>query len=278
MPPYTTLVGAVRPGLERMMLGVMTGLAVIWGGLFMFQDHLLYFPDSAPLAEVVVEARRDGLEPWPDASDFRGLLREPRTAARGTLVFFHGNAGHAGDRGWVAQALADVGLRVILAEYPGYGPRPGQPAEALLVRDAAETLARVREQFPGPLLVAGESLGAGVAAAVAEKSPGDLSGLLLITPWDSLKQVARHHYPWAPVDLLLRDRYDNIANLAGFRGPVAVVIAGQDSIVPAPFGQALFASLPGPKRLWTIPADHNDWMMQVDGKWWTAVTTFLLGE
>ncbi|MBP8786365.1 MAG: alpha/beta fold hydrolase [Azonexus sp.] len=244
----------------------------------MFQDHLLYFPTSAPLAEVVAEARRGGLEPWPDANDFRGLLRKPRAEARGTLVFFHGNAGHAGHRGWVAEALANAGLRVILAEYPGYGPRPGQPGEAALVRDAAETLARVREQFPGPLLVAGESLGAGVAAAVAKNSPDDLSGLLLITPWDSLKQVAHHHYPWAPVDLLLHDRYDNIANLAGFRGPVAVVIAAQDSIVPAPFGEALFASLPGPKRLWAIPAsDHNDWMMQVDGKWWAAVTSFLLG-
>ncbi|MGB5011833.1 MAG: alpha/beta fold hydrolase, partial [Candidatus Dechloromonas phosphoritropha] len=152
----------------------------------MFQDHLLYFPTSAPLAEVVAEARRGGLEPWPDANDFRGLLREPRAAARGTLVFFHGNAGHAGHRGWVAEALANAGLRVILAEYPGYGPRPGQPGEAALVRDAAETLARVREQFPGPLLVGGESLGAGVAAAVAANSPGEISGLLLITPWDSL--------------------------------------------------------------------------------------------
>lgn len=80
------------------------------------------------------------------------------------------------------RSAANAGLRVILAEYPGYGPRPGQPGEAALVRDAAETLARVREQFPGPLLVAGESLGAGVAAAVAKNSPDDLSGLLLITP------------------------------------------------------------------------------------------------
>lgn len=266
-------------GLSQIMLNAMTGLVLIWGGLFVFQDNLLYFPASVPLAEVVAEARRNGLEPWPDAHDFRGLLREPRTAARGTLVFFHGNAGHAGHRAWVAEALGDVGLRVILAEYPGYGPRPGQPGEAALVRDAVATLARVREQFPGPWLVAGESLGAGVAAAVAENSPGDVSGLLLITPWDSLKQVAHHHYPWAPVDWLLRDRYDNIANLADFRGPVAVVIAAEDSIVPAPFGQALFASLSGSKRLWTIPtADHNDWMMRVDGTWWATVTGFLLGE
>jgi len=278
MLPYSLRTGGVSPGLRRIMLSVMTGLALIWGGLFLFQDHLLYFPASAPLAEVVAEARRDGLEPWPEANDFRGLLREPRMAARGTLVFFHGNAGHAGHRGWVAEALADVGLRVILAEYPGYGPRPGQPGEAALVRDAAETLARVRARFPGPLLVGGESLGAGIAAAVAANSPGDIAGLLLATPWDSLKRVAQHHYPWAPIDLLLRDRYDNIANLADFRGPVAVVIAAQDSIVPAPFGQALFASLPGPKRLWTIPAaDHNDWMMRVDGTWWASVTSFLLG-
>ena len=58
-------------GLSQIMLNVMTGLVLIWGGLFVFQDNLLYFPASVPLAEVVTEARRNGLEPWPEAHDFR---------------------------------------------------------------------------------------------------------------------------------------------------------------------------------------------------------------
>lgn len=252
-------------------------LALLWGALFLFQDRLLYLPTSLPLDQVLSEARREGLAPWPAASDYRGLLREPAGAARGTVVVFHGNAGHAGDRGWYAESLTKLGLRVVLAEYPAYGPRPGSLGEAALVADAAATVARLGEQFPGPLVLAGESLGAGVAAAVAAQAPGGISALLLITPWDQLKHIAQHHYPWAPVGLVLRDRYDSVANLARFGGPVAVVLAERDSIVPATYGRALHAALPGPKRLWVQPgADHNDWMERLDANWWQEVTAFLL--
>ena len=250
------------------------------GGCVLLQDrHLLYFPDNPPLAVVLADARRDGLVPWPGEDDYRGLLREPEGPVRGTLVLFHGNAGHAGHREWYADVFTGLGLRVILAEYPAYGPRAGKLGEAALVTDAAETVALARSQFQGPLLLAGESLGAGVAAGAIARAPGEIAALLLITPWDTLEHVARHHYPWAPVGWILRDRYDTVDNLLGFGGPVALVIAAQDSIVPADFGRALFAGLTGPKRLWVIPgADHNDWMGRVDDAWWQSVTGFLLGR
>ena len=172
--------------------------------------------------------------------------------------------------------MSRLGVRVILAEYPGYGSREGELGEASLVPDARETVALVRRQFPGPLILAGESLGAGVAAAAAKDA--DVDALLLITPWDTLKNVAGHHYPWLPVGWMLRDRYDSAGNLAAYRGRVAVVVAEQDSIVPAKFGRALFANLPEPKRLWTIPdAEHNDWQGHVDAAWWESVLGFLYG-
>lgn len=248
---------------------------VVLGGAAMWQDNLIYFPETPPASSVFADARRHGLTPWPDENGYRGLLREPVGPARGTLVLFHGNAGHAGQRDWYADEFARLGLRVILAEYPGYGSRTGAVGEATMVADAAETLAMARERFPGPLLVVGESLGAGVAAAVS----GDAAALLLITPWDSLANVARHHYPWLPVGLLLRDRYDSVANLAGYRGRVAVVIAERDSIVPPDAGRRLYERLGEPKRLWTVPlADHNDWMASVDDAWWRTVVAFLLGD
>ena len=266
--------GAANRVLRR-VAAVVLGVAIFVGWLTMFQDSLLYFPERVPLAKAVDEASREGLLPWPSGDAYRGLLAEPKTPARGTLLLFHGNAGHAGHRGWYVDRLSRLGVRVILAEYPGYGPRDGELGEASLVPDAIETVARVRRQFPGPLILAGESLGAGVAAAAAKGA--DVDALLLITPWDSLKNVAGHHYPWLPVGWLLRDRYDSVGNLVAFCGRVVVVVAEQDSIVPAKHGRALFASLPEAKRLWTIPgAEHNDWGSQVDDAWWESVVGYLI--
>ena len=264
---------------RHLWLGLRVVLYVLLtiGALALFQDRLLYFPDTPPLAAVVADARRDGLAPWPGADDYRGLLREPAGPARGTIVLFHGNAGHAGHRAAYADALTPLGLRVILAEYPGYGPRPGRLGEGPLVADAAQTVALARQRFAGPLLLGGESLGAGIAAAVVASAGTRADGLLLITPWDTLENVARHHYPWAPVGWLLRDRYDNVANLAQFTGRVLVAVAAADGIVPARFGTALHAALREPKRLVPIPgADHNDWFDRVDAAWWRAAVDYLL--
>lgn len=250
-------------------------LLLLWGSLYMIQDDLLYFPDNPPRPALLAEAARNGLQPWPDVADYRGLLREPAGPARATVLLFHGNAGHAGHRADYATMLAGLGLRVILAEYPGYGSRPGKPGEAALLADASATLAAARRQFSGPLLVAGESLGAAVAAGAA----GADEALLLITPWDRLDNVGRHHYPWLPVGWLLRDRYDSAARLSAHRGRCAVVIAEHDRIVPARFGQALYAGLAGPKQRWTVAgADHNDWLGRVDSTWWQAVVDYLLGS
>lgn len=263
---------------RKLALRVMIYGLLLIGALFMFQDSQLYFPDTPPLSTVLNDANRDGLLPWPSEADYRGLRREPPGPARATLVLFHGNAGHAGHRAPYAE-LDRLGLRVILAEYPAYGPRPGQVGEKVMVGDAVTTLALIRQQFPGPLLLAGESLGAGVAAAAYAKSPDGISGVLMITPWDRLKHVASHHFPWLPVGLLLRDTYDSGANLAGAKVPLAVVIAAQDSIVPPPFGEALYAQLPEPKRLWRVPgAEHNDWMERVDADWWSSLIDFLLAD
>ena len=243
----------------------------------LFQDRLIYFPENQPLAAMVADARESRLRAWPEEGEYRGFLREPVGPVRGTVVLFHGNAGHAGHRAWYADELGRFGLRVILAEYPAYGARAGELGETALVADAAETLALAQRQFTEPLLLAGESLGAGVAAAVTTST--DIAAVLLITPWDRIESVARHHYPWLPAGWLLRDRYDSVANLSAYRGRVAVVVAERDRIVPAEFGRGLFAGVSQPKRLWTVPAaDHNNWMGRVDSAWWQAVVQFLVSR
>jgi hypothetical protein len=246
------------------------------GAVYAFQGHLLYYPEKVALSQYAAPA---DLKPWPGSEDLRGLTSKPAGRARAIAVVFHGNAGHAGHRKWYADNLVRLDLPVILAEYPGYGPRPGSPSEKSLVADAAQILALVRQSTDLPILVIGESLGAGVAVGAVRADPGGVAGLMLITPWDTLENVARHHYPFLPVSWLLRDRYDSRAGLRMFPGRVLVAIAERDSIVPARFGRALYESFPLGKRLVTWPeTDHNDWPGIVDGQWWASSIEFLLAD
>lgn len=239
----------------------------------MWQDKLLYFPARESLAAWAPP----GLTPWPSAQEVRGLIALPTGAPRATAVVFHGNAGHAGHRAAYARMFTQLGLRVILAEYPGYGPRDGALGEASLVADAAQTLGLAAREAGAPLVVVGESLGAGVAAAAAARAPEPIAGLLLVTPWNRLEAVASHHYPWLPVRWLLRDRYDNVAHLATLGRPVWIAVAARDDIVPARFGIALHDSLSSPHRLLVIEgAGHNDWWDRIGEQDWREAVDFVL--
>jgi hypothetical protein len=259
--------------LNGFMLWLTAVCLLFVASIVMFQDHLLYFPAKAAVNDLVSA----GLRAWPNEQDFRGLVAEPSGSVRATAIVFHGNAGHAGHREFYAAALTRLGLRVILAEYPGYGPRAGEVGERHLVDDAEQTIGLAHRLHGPPLLLIGESLGAGVVAAAAARQRDKTAALLLITPWDRLEHVGAHHYPWLPVKWLLRDRYDSVTHLTSFGRPVVVAVAERDSIVPARLGAALYQALPEPKRLVIIAAaDHNDWAFRVDEAWWREVTGFLL--
>lgn len=257
----------------RLMIGLAVGYLLVLAGVAMLQNRFLYFPQRATLDELT----SGGLRAWPSADAYRGLVAEPDGSARATVIVFHGNAGHAGHRSFYAAALTRLGLRVILAEYPGYGARAGALSEASLVGDAQHTIALAHRLYGAPLLLIGESLGAGVAAAAGARERDRIAGMMLITPWDRLEHVAAYHFRWLPVRWLLRDRYDSVTNLASFDRPVLVVVAERDRIVPARFGEALYRSLSAPKKLTVVTAaDHNDWIGHVDKTWWREATDFLL--
>jgi uncharacterized protein len=256
-----------------LVLRLAAACLIVFTGVAILQDQFVYFPEKAAIEDVV----SDGLRAWPTPEAFRGLVAEPDGTARGTAIVFHGNAGHAGHRSFYAAALTRLGLRVILAEYPGYGPRDGALGEESLVADAEETIALAHRLYGTPLLLIGESIGAGVAAAASSRERDKIAGLMLLTPWDHFEHVAAYHYPWLPVKWLLRDRYDSATHLAPLRLPVLVVVAERDSIVPARFGEALYNALAGPRQLKIVKAaGHNDWIGYVDDTWWREAIDFLL--
>jgi hypothetical protein len=245
----------------RLLGAVLAGTAALAGVAWLAQRRLLYFPDREDLARAERRARALGLEPWTDGGELVGWRAPAPGPARARLVVFHGNAGSALDRGYFAAAfraaLPGLPVEVLLAEYPGYGPRPGAPTEASLLAAARAALASARRGAPGPVLVAGESLGSAVAALAAAADPGAVDGLLLVTPLASVPAVARRHYPLVP-GFALRDRWRADLALPGYGGPVAFLVAGADEIVFADLGRALHDAYPGPKRLWLDEgASHN---------------------
>ncbi len=257
--------------------------AVVCGALlltaYLWQRRMIYFPDSVRPTENYCQAL--GLLFWPDAGDaYRGFIGLATPAGKkGLVVAFHGNAGGAADRAYYVHALAPLGYRVVLAEYPGYGGRKGGLGERPFVDDAKAMVRRAFKEFGGPLFLVGESLGCGVAAAVAADPAIPVAGMVMITPWDSLPAVAQALYWHLPLRRLVRDKYDNIRNLQAYKKPVAVVVAEQDEIIPRKNSMRLYESLTAPKQLWVFKgAGHNSWPTGPNEAWWREVMDFVSAQ
>jgi pimeloyl-ACP methyl ester carboxylesterase len=274
----TASIGAPRSGYARQVRNLLVLVAVAGLGViivFSLQRRLLYFPDRSTEAEALARAGRAGLVPWrTPVGALRGWRRAGAPVPRGRVLVLHGNAGSALDRTYYVDALAPLGLDVVLLEYPGYGARPGAPALGTLTGAAVEAVDAALQEA-GPVWLVGESLGSGVAARAAAQRPEAVRGLILVTPFAELAGVARLHYgPIAAA--LLRDRFAPARDLAAFRHPIVVLVAGRDEVVGAEQGRALFRALPGPKRLVEQPgATHNGLDLAANGPFWAEAMAFL---
>ena len=247
------------------VLVVAAVLAASVGLLWVFQRHLIYLPSPGPVppaasvlpgAEDVTFETTDGLRlhGWFVPAGEGGSRPGP------AVLVCNGNGGDRSMRAALAVALSRLGLAVLLFDYRGYGGNPGSPSEEGLAADARAALAYLSgrpEVDPGRVVYLGESLGAAVALRLAVERPP--AALVLRSPFASLAEVGRRHYPVLPVSLLLRDRYDSAAVAGRLSAPLLVVAGGRDRIVPASHSRRLFAAAPHPKRLVVLQgADHND--------------------
>jgi len=244
---------------------------------FLLQRKMMYFPTRfTPAAQEQLMTALN-LLPWPSGGERRAMIsRSPVENPKGTVLVFHGNAGAALHRAYYLDALQRLGYRVIIAEYPGYGARAGSPSEKALIEDGIATAKRVVETFKEPLFLCGESLGSGVVAGIVASHQMPIQGLLLITPFDTMAKVAQHHYWFLWARWLVRDRFDNVSRLRDFNGPIAVVLAGQDEVIPNRNTLALFGSLPARKKLWRFEnAGHNSLPLEAGRSWWREAMQFI---
>lgn len=278
--------------MKRLLLVLLRSLVLIYLGtvsLFgFFQRKLIYFP-SRPLAaedKMTHLAASVGVEPWRDTHGQRiGWKQIPPAGVqpKNRMVVFHGNAGSAFDRTQYAKGFGNLeqgGMwQTYLFEYPGYDSRPGTPSQESFCTAGREAIEQLATEDSRPIFLSGESLGSGVACALAGDLPQQVAGIFLMTPFAVLGEVASHHYPWLPVSLILQDRWNNTEALRKYHGRVAVMIAGEDEVVTTAQSEKLYASYAGPKQRWfDTDATHNTVSNSTFLPWWQEVSDFLLTD
>lgn len=263
-------------GLLKLLVWSLVTYAGLCLVAFLVQRRMMYFPDRGSEQEALQRATRLGLAPWRDGTGRLLGWRRPLTAGgRPRVLLLHGNAGDALGRADYLPVLEAAGFEGVLLEYPGYGCRSGTPTEATLVQDARAALALLHEER-APVVLMGESLGSGVAVQVAAAEPGSVAGLLLVVPFARMTEVAAHHYPFLPMGLLMRDRWDSLKAVRSYPGPVSVLVAGRDEVVGADQGRRLARACPGPVRLWELPqSGHNEVPLISGCPPWSEMLAFL---
>ena len=259
----------MRGMLGKSLLGVAALSALAYAGicalLFFKQRELIYYPDATQ-----VSARETDYRLTRDGFGLRGWRLNPGRAR--AVIYFGGNAERLElSREEFAKLFPD--RTVYLLSYRGYGASDGEPDQTALFGDALALYDQVRTQHPqAPIAVIGRSLGSGVASYVASRRP--VEKLALVTPFDSLAAVAQSHYPAFPVRWLMRDRYESILYLPQYRGPLLVLRAGRDEVIPPANTDTLLASLKNRPQVIDFPlADHND--ISADPRYAGALREFL---
>ncbi len=224
------------------------------------QRRLIYFPSRGPVPPVaaVLPGGEDVVLETEDRIRL-GAWFFPATDRGPAVLICNGNAGDRMMRAPLAAALSSAGLSVLLFDYRGYGGNPGSPSEAGLAADARAArafLAAHPNVDADRIAYFGESLGAAVVVRLALESPP--AALVLRSPFTSLTDIGRLHYPWLPVAALLADRYPSISRITRVPAPLLVIAGDRDRLVPAELSRRLYDTADGPKRFLLVPgADHN---------------------
>jgi hypothetical protein len=254
----------------KILVGVvLCVLLLVW----LFQERLIFFPrplESRPalragVEEVAITAA--------DGATLRGWLVRGGGSPAPLVIYFGGNAEEVS---WLVELAGEfAGWSLLLVNYRGYGESEGTPGEKKLLGDALAIYDYARRHQgvnPERIVAMGRSLGSGVAVYLAAERP--LRGVILVSPYDSLVELGRRHYPFLPISLMLRHRFDSIARAQRIGAPLLCLVATGDRIIPTPHSRALFAAWRGQKTWRELAnADHDS--IAGEPEYWRSIALFL---
>ena len=264
----------------RMLAYTLAAVGLTYGGLcalvYQYQDKLTYFP-----------AARVSVNPGDYQLDYKSFeLDQGQSTVTGWVVrhqeaspwvlHFHGNGGNIAGRIGHLQLLHRLGFNAVVFDYRGYGKSRGKPSEPGLLEDANAVRNYLLNDLGAPqekLVYFGESLGGGVACALAEQHPP--VGLILKSTFSSIPDVGAEAYPFLPVRVLATNRFESVKRVPNFKFPKLHLHSQADEIVPYKFGRRLFEAACEPKQWIEIGGTHNTGPLELGDDFATALEDFV---
>ena len=226
--------------------------------IYFYQRNLLYHPAENnyqndkiqfDYEEVFIKVDHEiQLKSWIIKKDLKKLK---------TLIIFHGNAGHLSNRIYKLNELYKLDINVLLISWRGFSGNKGLPTEKNLYADAEASIKWLNEQGVNnkQIILYGESLGTGVAVEIGKKN--NFNSIILESPFTSIEASAKMYYPYLPVKLLLKDKYDSISKIKMINNPILIMHGKKDDVVPFSMGKELFEKANRPKySYFTSDDDH----------------------
>jgi fermentation-respiration switch protein FrsA (DUF1100 family) len=242
--------------------------------LFFYQRNLLYHPNENNYSgnnlnfeiEKVKIKTSDGIE-------LLGWFHEKDLEKFKTIIFFHGNAGTLENRIYKLNRLKDLDINFLIIAWRGFSGNKGKPTEKNLYEDGKSAVQWIKNfgVENKNIILYGESLGTGIATEIAQNN--DFAGVILETPFTSMADAASKFYPYIPVKLLLRDKYENLKKIKNIKSPILVMHGEVDQLVPFSMGEKIYKEANNPKYSYFTKDD--DHMMEYDQNLIDNLNSFL---
>lgn len=240
----------MRAAVKKFGMAFLVFYGTLVAALYFLQREMIYVPSRhrpEPAKWHVPEMRAVTLK-TDDNLDLLAWWRPPVAATGPVIVYFHGNGGHLGLHASRMRIYLDKGWGVLVPTWRGYSGNPGSPSEEGLYRDGRAALRFVAGEKIAPerVVLYGHSLGSGVAVQMAtEFAEG---AVVLESPLSSVADVAKSRFPFLPIDLLLKDRFDSRQKVHNIGAPLLLLHGLKDGVIPVEFGKLLFSAAVAPKQ------------------------------
>ena len=267
--------------MKKMLFDIALACLIFYTGMlllvYFLQDRMLYFPfKDMQATPAVIRLPFEEVSLTTSDSEKITAWWIPAQHERGVLLFCHGNAGNISHRLDSIDIFNRLGLSVLIFDYRGYGKSTGRPSEDGTYRDAEAAwryLVEVRKKKPEKIILFGESLGGAVAAEIASRHSA--GGLILMSSFTSIPELAGRLYPFLPVKLLSKFRYSTIDKIGAITAPKLIIHSPEDEIVPYHHGRKLFERANEPKEFLEISGGHNEGFLISADRYAAGIRAFL---
>jgi len=241
--------------------------------LYFYQRSLLYHPNENNYSgdKISVDIEKVKIQ-TSDNIELLGWYHEKNLKDYKTLVYFHGNAGSLENRIHKLNHFQDMNINFLIVAWRGFNGNKGKPSEKGLYVDGKSTIDWLIKKGVDEknLILYGESLGTGVASHLAQNK--NYAGVILETPFTSMIDAAKNFYPYIPVNLLLKDKFENYKKVKNINSPILIMHGEVDQIVPFSMGKKIYELANNPKYSYFTKYDNH--MMEYDENLILALKSF----